>query len=654
MPKHSNKCFAKIKWTDSILQASPCSCGLVIVREVVQRAIVENKIVKQIPTGKVRFTGFDPNSKILGQGSTGNVYQAYELDTKGNIIGDGFVAKVMRTDNLFKPPSGFHQLNREQQRQLKKDETKAKYLTRKEEFRNEAYFLNKKSCPVFAVFSMKMDEHDELPNTVIIEKNIRGSDLTNDDELLNAFIQQLPLLKRLEILASTAISFMLVHQETYRTGKRVIHKDIKGANIRFEACLRKAGCRDIFVPVSNAVDDPDFAYKLEDYYQNGYQLVFNVYPIDFGYSQALNDDQAAKIFPAGTPVYIAPEVTKSDGGVKSDVYSFTALYLMLLGVENPIEGKENDQGRNDVTKIPFTMTNLGIDFPRIRLRGREYRAELLVAIKRMGSMMQDLGYKKRPNMEVVSQFCNKLLLFMKTYYLLNEKNSSLTYVQKIELEARLLSYLKELNTLAIPFDAFFDVYHKERKNNEYLDDTRIRLAKAVADEEYFKQLPQEKSLEEIKDCFKRIPLHTSKMEKQKVIQESAKKLQAWMFYLDVSEKLKLLHEAYEIVKKPQQGFKKALSIFFNNNISIEQKNQIRVLKACYYEILRDALLDKRLSSADKDAVIALYKAHHGNGAGIIDYHWNDLFGETNTRKSLNRFLNHVHQNDLMSGKNRSA
>lgn len=381
-----------------------------------------NLVLVRFPSNtvpEVFFAYWTNLSDIVCKGGFGVLYKTYRLDKQARVDLDqvDFVAKVPR-------PELIDEIN-------------------PEEIRQEAAFLNNKSINTTSTFQTSS-------GYVFITKLIKGLDLFDRYNQLYPIFDAMTLTQRLELLTSITISLNLIHHDTLSTGSAIFHKDIKGNNIRIAFRLRKSGVKDQFIAFDKfgkvIPNKACFTMMNDKIIPNkGFQLILDAYPLDFGLSEKVPGPEKQNLkFGGGTADYVPVEISQGrSGGLKSDVFSLTPIFITLL------KGKNVFSQRNNVFQHQlFKLDGICEDFPDFRLGNLSIRDDLIDSIKAFINLMQHEDYNKRPDMDVVLRFIQRLTSFKKEYEHLETLRTS-QQIAEIKLqECVLQAYLIELAKLS--------------------------------------------------------------------------------------------------------------------------------------------------------------------------------------------------------------
>lgn len=274
----------------------------------------------------------------IGNGQYGTVYMGYPIDDEGQVIRDKPVAiKVLSEFN----------------------ENEYDIFSR--------YYHAEK--PVI------LDE-----NVYLIMEYFPGHDLFNADHELNTPFQNLNLGTTFELIYQLCLAINLLHHETPRSGRAVLHCDIKGTNIRVNE-------------------------------KNG---KVDVYLIDFGFSDEIEDNPHLILdnLGRGTPLYAPLETgTESRRGIKSDIFGLTPIILILLGAKDPFSLRVNALNDAEMYQTKFDFNGL--------FRCQRFKKDLKLLPFQIHSLitsflerMQD-DYDARPDSDELLRFFTSLNLIFK-------------------------------------------------------------------------------------------------------------------------------------------------------------------------------------------------------------------------------------------------
>ena len=138
-----------------------------------------------------------------------------------------------------------------------------------------------------------------------------------------------------------------------------------------------------------------------------------IHLIDFGLAREIKTNSLDYDSP-GSPYYIAPErITHSSISFKSDIFSLTPLFAMILGAHNPLEEKmairqkhiKNQKKANEEeTKIPYNFKGIPDE--------NSYFTRVIISFL---NRMQNPDEDERPNITKVIRFFEQAKLFNNLY-----------------------------------------------------------------------------------------------------------------------------------------------------------------------------------------------------------------------------------------------
>lgn len=282
--------------------------------------------------------------KPLGKGSFGNVFKAYPVNKKAH--------KLVKSKPLA-----------------------VKYFKQPE-------YAKKKEADFFGAYHKNTGFFEFDGSVYLAMELLPGKELFDDTQQdmvkLNANIKPFNFAKRCELAANLMMAVNLLHHETPSTGPALIHRDLKGSNIKFQ------------------------------YDQDTGRI--DVYIYDFGVAEeALVDaDKMQKSEPEGTIIYMPDEVVNDKLGIKSDIYSLAPIIACLFGAKDPfaLRGKSYFGQVTKYFKIPYDLTGLfeGYDCP-------SYTFDAYAALKKFINRMQAEDYHARPDSDEALRFFNTLHIF---------------------------------------------------------------------------------------------------------------------------------------------------------------------------------------------------------------------------------------------------
>jgi len=230
----------------------------------------------------------------------------------------------------------------------------------------------------------------------------------------------LSLARRLQFINEILFSVNTMHHH-HPDRSAIAHKDIKVDNILYRfRDLKKGKFKDTSIseeerPKEGAID---------------------VYPIDFGLSDDIKTQDSSslqkKTLPAGTQVYMAPEVAKRKGGVKSDIYSLTPIVALILGAEEPFYQKM--EAPRDIENEPFDFYGI-LSF----LKKSAYPHPLEKWVLKFLERMSDPQYNRRPDINETMKF----FLTLNQYVLTAEHDTSDTRDDALLVHASNLEHLAQ-------------------------------------------------------------------------------------------------------------------------------------------------------------------------------------------------------------------
>ncbi|KAI3977063.1 hypothetical protein MKX01_029931 [Papaver californicum] len=178
--------------------------------------------------------------------------------------------------------------------------------------------------------------------------------------------------QRFEVIKGVASGLVYLHEEWEKV---VIHRDVKASNVLL---------------------DVEMNPKLGDF---GLAMLF-----DHGTCDAFTSRVA------GTPGYIAPEMTRSGfASTSTDVYSFGVFLLEVACGKRPVEVKTNLTGEHLVYLVDLVLScwREGIILEAIDpIFGSEYVAEEIELVLKLGLLCTHTNYEFRPTMRQVMQYLN--------------------------------------------------------------------------------------------------------------------------------------------------------------------------------------------------------------------------------------------------------
>lgn len=246
-------------------------------------------------------------------------------------------------------------------------------------------------------FHYKSIKKDSQSGYIIAMKYFNGTPLADTDSRITSMLPS----ERIKLSLQLAKALNKLHK------KNILHGDIKSQNI------------------------------LMYFDENKQKFKFVI--IDYGLSEnvGLRGNQIFQIkHTFGTPITMAPELTDKKTGLKSDIFSLSALIMGILNADNPLRfRKDSKLPDKQIYALPFDYSGLlkGINFPGTdaSLIKRLVRA----FIKRMSH----LTYDERPNAEQIVAFFSLLKDYCAFY---SENNISLNVAalnqyRELLLEARL-------------------------------------------------------------------------------------------------------------------------------------------------------------------------------------------------------------------------
>lgn len=320
---------------------------------------------------------------LLGKGNFGSVFQGAAIDASGNFLGDVAIKKSSRGKKLPKDT-----LDR-----LAYDEAKFTHVSG--QFTENPICVNHDYYTVTAFINAKeMGVWDEDDRQMDWNKNIPRKDLH----------------KLIQFFARLSLRLNDLHHEKL-SHPTILHKDLKPENILLDQRL-------------------------------------NPYLIDFGLSFSLQNDDPTQLFStlvAGTPPYMAPEVSRREGGIKSNVYSFAAIIFAMLGCNIKLlwEAKEAKQKNNQEQQFIWqkeiqTSLKSALDYyESLTVAGVDMKDFLYKFLLRA----LGLEYGNRPSDDEVLQF------FITCDYLCTpDKTKDFYLTQKKPLQKELVSLIKDLDS----------------------------------------------------------------------------------------------------------------------------------------------------------------------------------------------------------------
>lgn len=359
----------------------------------------------------------DLAEKPLGEGGFGKVYAAYKINENASptepLIDEkespDFVAKIQ---DIYKTD-------------VTPEEVAEEMIFQNNYYPTSFPIDDKKKNPLPAIFGLCNDDEHLL---ISIMPYFKGKDLWHLMSAKN-FFEKLTLPQRINLLAEIAMAFNVIHHDTPNTGRAVFVADIKPENILVDIEEEKKNLEN---------DGTDVSKK-----KNSKNKRTHVYPIDFGLSIAESSemDDAGMLnlkYPIGTPTYMAPEILKKKGGIKSDLYALTSIVIRLLGGTHPDKDKDeqyqiNSRNVTAIANIPYNTTGLCNEFEKFILGDlkqeqegydlkKQQCASLKEAIFAFVARMQDKEYKERPGPKEFLRFCITLNNYFKTLVLLKSNN----------------------------------------------------------------------------------------------------------------------------------------------------------------------------------------------------------------------------------------
>ncbi|MCL7022641.1 hypothetical protein MKW94_009245 [Papaver nudicaule] len=178
--------------------------------------------------------------------------------------------------------------------------------------------------------------------------------------------------QRFEVIKGVASGLVYLHEEWEKV---VIHRDVKASNVLLDA---------------------DMNPRLGDF---GLAMLF-----DHGTGDALT----SRI--AGTPGYIAPEMTRSGfASMSTDVYSFGVFLLEVSCGKRPVEIKTSSTGEHLVYLVDLVLscwrkgTILKTIDPNLK---SEYVVEEIELVLKLGLLCTHTNSEFRPSMRQVMQYLN--------------------------------------------------------------------------------------------------------------------------------------------------------------------------------------------------------------------------------------------------------
>lgn len=166
---------------------------------------------------------------------------------------------------------------------------------------------------------------EEDKRVILLTEYHQGNELISDEDEPHPGLQKLNLLQRINLIFQIILNLNLLHHNTARTGKPIIHCDLKGSNIIVD------------------INDDTIEAAI----------------CDFGYSLELETDDPSELLHIKklqcSPGYIPPEIFAYKRGLKSDVYSLLPLILTILGATAPFSKKQTFN--NECTNIQCGFDN---------------------------------------------------------------------------------------------------------------------------------------------------------------------------------------------------------------------------------------------------------------------------------------------------------
>lgn len=295
----------------------------------------------------------------LGRGNYGSVYRTFLINEKGDLDEtNSFAAKLI---HLAKEDN-------KKNEQIKEAEIEGNFLKR--------YYYTEDPINI------------EDKQIALITSFIPGKDLSdiiyNKDPDIK--LRDFSFIQRINLLASIAMAYNLIHEHTSSTGKALFMSDIKAHNIKVVCDLDKN--------------------------------IFDIYPLDFGFAKEVNNDCQIDALPRGSFDYVAPEIVlKGKGGIKSDIRSLVYDFTVILNGKSPLKHKNRYGFQSDnFFKAPYDLTGIleGCGMPDYPINIKRY-------IKQFLNRMQAYDYDMRPDPDEVLRFFVTLHNFCKTYETYNKK-----------------------------------------------------------------------------------------------------------------------------------------------------------------------------------------------------------------------------------------
>lgn len=200
---------------------------------------------------------------------------------------------------------------------------------------------------------------------------------------LNPEFDKITLVQALQIICQASAFINRLHNITSLRKTLVGHGDIKGYNVLVD-----------IQPVE------------------GQGEVVTVYLIDFNLSLKIDPQNPVATFDGGSAVLRAPELAQDRFTVSCDIYAFTQLCLIVLGVKNPFTKKSKALSGSDFNARPFSFTNL---MARFENELADLSAPLKKYITAFLHRMQSKVVALRPTSDELLRFFTSVLQYVLTF-----------------------------------------------------------------------------------------------------------------------------------------------------------------------------------------------------------------------------------------------
>lgn len=306
----------------------------------------------------------------LGKSKFGVVYSAYQVNPK-----TGFA-------DFIKPWA------------IKKIVTDKLNAYENEQVKNEAAMLYKnryKTAPL-----VSLEDGDKI-NHYIVTEYLKGADFfTGEYNTINRRIEKVSFDQRIDLIMQLTDQLNSFHHSRPDRKEAIVHRDIKGGNIRVLDNKGKLELRIIDFGVSEYTESTENAPTETDRYKGG-----TVY---------------------WPPEFFSGECKKiKKVGIKSDVYALTPIVAMLLGAKNPFSKKEEVLDGRPATRLTveeaakLTATNYTVDDMLTGLYPKKYPQDLKPLMVNFVNRMQARNYADRPSSKELLQFFTTLSHFCKAH-----------------------------------------------------------------------------------------------------------------------------------------------------------------------------------------------------------------------------------------------